>query len=1509
MVKKILFVYYLIFSLMLATFVKAESVSLVSSGDTWKYFKGTASPSLTQTYWRTLQYTDSSWPEGNAPLYYGGNITAGTLLSDMKGSYSSVYMRKTISLPVGTYENLKLDALNDDGFILWINGTEVLRNNVPDGILNYNGLAESLVTVATWQSFDLSEYSNVLNPGSENIIAIHGFNISLDNSGDFAMDIVLTADYSNDTEPPLVSNIQPTTGSVIANPPRITVTFNEPVSHVTTNSLLCNGVAAETVLATSTRQYIFEFPRQSQDGLITITWNADTDISDLSENTNIFVPPTESLTYTVDSTMVQATVIINEIMADNDSILASRYSGYSDWIELYNQDAVSVDISGWYLTDSKKDLTQWQFPLGTIIEAGGYLIVFCDSATIPTIYGKYHTNFNLSKDGEYLALVYSDGQTIIQEFDPYPSQLSDISYGQGLYYPTPTPGAANESGYLEPVGDIQFSETRGYKSAAFQLTLSTETEGASIYYTTDGTVPSISSTLYTAPLQISTITTIRAVAIKNGHLDSPVNTRTWLFMEEVLSQSTSTPSGWPNSYSVNNHKLEYGMNSSIVNSSKYTEGIRRGLTNIATISMVTDLKNLFDASTGIYVNPLGDGVEWERPASLELIDPSGGDEFQIEAGIRLRGAASRTSSNPKHSFRFFFRSKYGGSLKFPLFGDEGVSEFDKVDLRTSQNYSWAYEQTPYDTFIRETFARDSQRDVGMPYTRSRYYHLYINGQYWGIYQTQERSETSYAESYLGGDKDDWDCIKTEPSTRATVVSEGTSTAITALHSIAINEGFAGVYATNYWRIKGMNPDGTVNPDLPQYLDEDNLLEYMLNVYVTCDTDSPISVWGGFANNLFALYDRVDPSGFKWFRHDAEHAMGGRRFLGYGENFNLVEQGWNNYDTFVKFNPMRLHQKLMEHPDYRMKFIDLYQKRVLNEGGAFTYDEMVNRWNKRQAELDDAIIVESARWGHGYTREDWLTECDYVLNTFFVVYPTNLDADFREKDWLSDLEAPVLEAPAGLLPTEEDPVTVLASNQVYYTTDGNDPRLPGGAINPSASVITGGDLAKEILIPKNAEWLYYSEGSSPPRISATSWYISLYNDSAWNTGSGVLGYGGKETTTISQYVSETETPITTSYFRYHFDIPDNITITSVNIAIACDDGAVVWLNGGELLRQNMPSASQYSTYASSEVEGEDEMEYTTYLVNVDSLKTSGNVLAVEVHQASAESKDLYFDLEMSTNDSFQKDEFQADLPIIGSASIKARVYNGSEWSALAELDCTIPASYTDLKVTEMMYAAEVPDWAAESGWDRDDFAWIELQNTGSGVLDMEGIQFVQGIDYTFPSMNLGAGERVVLAKNLEAFSSMYETNGICLLSGYSGNLARNGETITIQDPTGEKILSYIYSNTWYPGTDQGGYSLVVVDTQAEEVLWSTAANWRASLVTGGNPGAEKLNTQPLISGCVFDEENGSLSFSIEGVTSFKVEASNDLQSWYEFENWKLIDGKVVVGKDVFQEQSLFFRIKI
>ena len=1143
-------------------------------------------------------------------------------------------------------------------------------------------------------------------------------------------------------------------------------------------------------------------------------------------------------------------IVINEFVASNATGLRTRQGKYEDWVELFNPTSTTVDISGWHLTDSPNNLTQWQFPAGSTLKAGGYLIVFCDGWESTQPLGEYHANFSLAKTGEYLGLIAPDGETVVYELAPaFPEQYKDVSYGripdsqgdsehQWAYFDKPTPGAPNTGNpLLGMVEGVDFNEPAGYKRRAFDLTLHTPTAGAKIYYTLDGTLPTRESLSYTNSIRIDKITFLRAIAVKEGYVDSLVTTRTWLFMDEVLSQPTGTPGGWPSSYAVNNHKMEYGMNSSVVRNNR--TAIRTGMTNIQTISLVTDLKNLFDSKTGIYVNPGQHGVGWERPVSMELIDPRGGPEFQIEAGLRIRGAYSRSSSNPKHSFRLFFRNSYGGKLEFPLFEDEGADIFEKVDLRTSQNFSWSFESSPYNTFIRETFSRDSQRDFNMPYTRSRYYHLFINGQYWGLYQTQERSEADYAETYFGGQSSDWDCIKTSQPGYRTEASDGNMNAFSDLYNIAVKQGFSGLYATNYYWIKGVNPDGSRIPESPVYLDEDNLISYMLITYFARDPDCPVAV-NSHANNLYGLYNRVNPTGFKWFKHDGEHSMAANR--SYPVTTDLTAHGWH-LNTLANFTPMRLHQKLMDHPDYKMRWVDTVQKEMLNPGGALSLTNSLIRWNQRQAEIDEAIILESARWGHGRTRDDWLRECDYTKNSFIALSAEYLMKNLKSRGWFPSIEAPVISN----IERSNESITLMLTGalNLYYTLNGDDPRLPGDELNPFANKLIGGQVGRKTIIPKNALWKYYDLGQSPDKEGTLSWQQRGYSYNGWKEGEGRFGFGPRVVKTpINRYKVNTKEPLITAYFAKTFQITSASLIPGIILDINADDGAVVYINGTRVLLHYMATGYNYNTLALSDVSGSDENTYYSYEIDSKYLVDGDNLISVEVHQSRLESDDLYFDLELSTKPGQSEYAIEGALTVAPGTVVKARSWNGSEWSAIAELDLTVYGEQTDLRINEMMYSCPVPEYAAEHGWNRDDFSWIELKNTGNAVLNAQGIRFTQGIEYTFPELLLYPGELLVLVKNLEAFSSLYSTNGMTLLSGYTGNLARKGETVTIKTAGSENSFSFDYSSSWYPETDLGGYSLTVVDTEAEEPLWSTSANWKPSSQLLGTPGAENDATNGI-----------------------------------------------------------------
>src|SRR5438552_5453901 len=127
----------------------------------------------------------------------------------------------------------------------------------------------------------------------------------------------------------------------------------------------------------------------------------------------------------------QSSVIISEFLAHNTSGLVDEDGAYSDWIELYNGGTTAVNLGGWYLTDDAANLTKWAFPT-TNIAAKGFMVVFASGKDRRVAGLPLHTSFGLGSDGEYLALVMSDGVTIATEFSPaYPKQFANISFGIG----------------------------------------------------------------------------------------------------------------------------------------------------------------------------------------------------------------------------------------------------------------------------------------------------------------------------------------------------------------------------------------------------------------------------------------------------------------------------------------------------------------------------------------------------------------------------------------------------------------------------------------------------------------------------------------------------------------------------------------------------------------------------------------------------------------------------------------------------------------------------------------------------------------------------------------------------------------------------------------------------------------------------------------------------------------------------------------------------------------------
>lgn len=118
-------------------------------------------------------------------------------------------------------------------------------------------------------------------------------------------------------------------------------------------------------------------------------------------------------------------VVINELMAINNTIIADQDGEYDDWIELFNLKPEAVDLTGFYLSDSKSNRAKWQFPYGTSISGNGYLIIWADKDTTQT---GLHTNFKLSSAGENLIL--SDHDLLTVDKVEYPPQILELSYSR-----------------------------------------------------------------------------------------------------------------------------------------------------------------------------------------------------------------------------------------------------------------------------------------------------------------------------------------------------------------------------------------------------------------------------------------------------------------------------------------------------------------------------------------------------------------------------------------------------------------------------------------------------------------------------------------------------------------------------------------------------------------------------------------------------------------------------------------------------------------------------------------------------------------------------------------------------------------------------------------------------------------------------------------------------------------------------------------------------------------------
>ncbi|MFT5109948.1 MAG: hypothetical protein ACI9UA_005600 [Pseudoalteromonas tetraodonis] len=1012
-------------------------------------------------------------------------------------------------------------------------------------------------------------------------------------------------------------------------------------------------------------------------------------------------------------------------------------------------------------------------------------------------------------------------------------EITDPSIGEEGFLATSSPGAFNGDTFGGFVGDTNFSITRGFFDAAFDLEITSATPNAVIRYTLNGDPPTLNTgTVYSAPIPITATTVLRSAAFKDGLVPTNVDTQSYFFVDDIIQQDAAYTTGTAGLPALwGGQSPDYGLDTRVTQNAAHSLTIRDDLKSIPSLSIVMDVDDMF-GGRGIYSNPGNRGSGWERATSLELVDPSapdGSKDFQVDCAIRIQGGAFRSFGlSLKKSFRVLFKSEYGPSkLRYPFFGPDAAQEFDTLTFRMEANDGYQWGNRTDVQYARDEFGRRSQLALGWPSSHGRYMHIYINGVYWGVYNTIERPDAAFGETYFpGADKAEWDGLNNGSS-----INEGNTGSWNTLNSMASGISSAPDEAARtaiFMQAQGLNPDGSENPVSEDFINIDNYIDYLLVNFYGGNAD-----WPG--NNWYAGRARgLDSTGFHFFMWDAEWSL----FL----NSNSDRTGVNN-GVCTPYGHLR------NSLEFRTRFGDRAHRALFN-GGALTPQMCVDRWQDTTKDHTKFMVGELARWGDQHntlrTMQNWISANNRVRDSWMATRTAGFVDVLKGANLYPETDAPVFSQHGGSVSPDTSVTMATDADKIYYTLDGRDPRLLGAAPDPSAQVASfggGGPVAQTYMSTGHA-WNFLDDGSD----QGTAWRAIEFDDAAWESGPSQLGYGGDGEATLVSFGGDSNSKFATTYYRTTVDIPDPSIFVNFLIRLRYDDAAAVYLNGNEIIRtSNLPTNATFGQYATSNASNE--TAWFDFTFPTTSFNVGTNTLAVEIHQGGRTSSDTRMDMvvrgEVSPGGGANVSDplFFAEPTMLTSRSFNS---GSGEWSALNSAFFTIdtvPADASNLVISEIHYRPENPTSPEELAVssDRDDYEFIELQNIGAQAIDLCGVRFFAGIKFTFPPQTqLEAGGRMVLARDLVAFQVRYP--GVTPFAQYSGRLSNDGELIQLLDADGGDLRNFSYNDQlpWPTAPDGDGFSLVLIAAMTDPEH-ADPASWRPSSASGGSPGDTNATT--------------------------------------------------------------------
>ncbi|MBO7581496.1 MAG: CotH kinase family protein [Bacteroidaceae bacterium] len=954
-------------------------------------------------------------------------------------------------------------------------------------------------------------------------------------------------------------------------------------------------------------------------------------------------------------------IIINEIMAANVDVYLDPSFNYGSWVELYNPTDKSVSLGGLYVSDDPNNLKKNQLlnDYG-ILPAHGFALLNFDHHEVWTTKSYRQIDDKLNCEGG--DIIISDGTTIIAQ-EHYEQAYSRISYartidgaGEWGLSGTPTPGASNQDGHF---AEYQLAppvvDKDGQLFTGSMQVCVNIPVGATLRYTTDGTAP----------------TEKNGESSETGvfNVNSTTCFRFRLFQKGFLPSTVVT-----RSYIINDKKYPFPV-----------------------ISLVTDNDNLYSTARGVFqTGPNGRpgngrtdncnwNMDWDRPVAFEYITTDNNCLISQECDLSICGGWTRASTPKSFKLKASKIYNFNNFFAAQLFEEKPYIKNKTLQIRNGGNDGSCRIK---DASIQQVVSRSG---IYVDHQAWQPVHVFINGSHYAVLNMREPNNKHHAYANYGIDTDEMDQFEVSPDS-GYVQMEGTKDSFNRL--LALSENAA---------------DEETYEEIRKLLDIDEYINYMA-------VELHIGNWDWPQNNVKAFRDQADGK-FHFVLFDLDGSFTVSASDIFSTFFNKENY---TFDTLHGYDYSRKESIEGKHNKKQIEVVTLFKNLLKND--------------LFRKQFIDSFCIMGGSVFQPYKIEKIINDMASYLGTDNFVNPWSTANDVMSKLGSrnnSATNALKNNSHMNLGNVERQKVQISTSGTSNATVMLNNIELPYAEfdgylfapITLKAQVPAGyrfagwkklGDTKTTSLFSTGETWKYYDEGS----LDEKSWTAFSYDEASWKQGMARIGYDMNNW--HSGLNTKTAGYLPTYYFRKSFYLSNEPSTNAQFILdYVVDDGMIVYVNGIEAGRYNMPSDHvAYDGFATTYAHNNPDTGQMT--LNGALFKKGKNVIAVEVHNNSTTSSDILWDsslslIEQDNTQDFVSEETEYTLPSSGSQNLVAVFEKISEEEILAE-------GITPVRINEVS--------AANSIYVNDYFKkndWIELYNTTDEDIDIKGMEIIHVTD--------------------------------------------------------------------------------------------------------------------------------------------------------------------------------------